>query len=202
MNVDKKLDALKTYVKNKANDDVQSLIEETNKKVKEINQNYEKKAEKAYSDIIENAKKQVDDINRVEKAQTISKTMKISIEGQKDIIDDAMVILKEKLFELPQKSSYPNFLRYLIVEALNIIDTKKISLKCRKEDKEIVSKIVSQIADGKRDISISDEEIQIAGGVIIVSEDGKEIVENTLESKLEEIKETYLKDLFSELKVR
>jgi vacuolar-type H+-ATPase subunit E/Vma4 len=202
MNVDKKLDALKTYVKNKANDDVQSLIEETNKKVKEINQNYEKKAEKAYSDIIENAKKQVDDINRVEKAQTISKTMKISIEGQKDIIDDAMVILKEKLFELPQKASYPNFLRYLIVEALNIIDTKKISLKCRKEDKEIVSKIVSQIADGKRDISISDEEIQIAGGVIIVSEDGKEIVENTLESKLEEIKETYLKDLFSELKVR
>ncbi|MCL5032222.1 MAG: V-type ATP synthase subunit E family protein [Thermotogae bacterium] len=202
MNVDKKLDALKTYVKNRSNDDVRSLIEETNKKAKEINQNYAKKGEEAYSDIIENAKKQVDDINRVEKAQAISKTMKISIEGQKDIIDDAMAILKEKLFELPQKVSYPDFLRYLVVEALNTIDTKKVSVKCRKEDKEIISKIVSQIADSKRDISISNEEIQIAGGVVVVSEDGKEIVENTLESKLEEIKEAYLKDLFSKLKVR
>ncbi len=202
MNVEKKLDALKTYVKNKANEDVQSLIEDASKKAKEIKQNYEKKAEEAYSNIIEDAKKQIDDMSRTEKAQAISRSMRINIEGQKDIIEDSMAILKEKFFEIPQKDTYPDFLRYLLVEALNIIDTKKVTVKCRKADKDIISKVVSQISDGKKDISVSKEEIQIAGGIVIISEDGKEIVENTLESKLEEIKEAYLQDLFSKLKVR
>ncbi len=202
MNIEKKLDALKTYVKNKADEDVQSLIEDANKKAKEIKENYEKKAEEMYSKIIEDAKKQIDDISRTEKAQAISRSMRINIEGQKDIIEDSMAILKEKFFEIPQKENYPDFLRYLLTEALNVIDTKKVTVKCRKEDKETISKVVSQISDGKKDISISDEEVKIAGGVVIVSEDGKEIVENTLESKLEEIKELYLQELFSKLKVR
>ncbi|GEM_PF-2630025 len=202
MNVEKKLDALKTYVSDKANEDVQSLIEDAGKKAKEIKQNYEKQAEEAYSKIIEDAKKQIDDLSRVEKAQAISKAMRISIEGQKDIIDDSMTILKEKLFEIPQKESYPDLLRYLLVEALNTIDAKKVTVKSRKEDKQMISKIISQISDGKKGISMSNEEIRIAGGVIVVSEDGKEIVENTLESKLEEIKEAYLKELFFKLKVR
>ncbi len=202
MNVEKKLDALKTYVKNKADEDVQSLIEDANKKAKEIKENYEKKAEEMYSKIIEDAKKQIDDISRTEKAQAISRSMRINIEGQKDIIEDSMAILKEKFFEIPQKEIYPDFLRYLLTESLNVIDTKKVTVKCRKEDKETISKVVSQISDGKKDISISDEEVKIAGGVVIVSEDGKEIVENTLESKLEEIKELYLQELFSKLKVR
>ncbi len=202
MNIEKKLDALKTYVKNKADEDVQSLIEDANKKAKEIKENYEKKAEEMYSKIIEDAKKQIDDISRTEKAQAISRSMRINIEGQKDIIEDSMAILKEKFFEIPQKENYPDFLRYLLTEALNVIDTKKVTVKCRKADKETISKVVSQISDGKKDISISDEEVKIAGGVVIVSEDGKEIVENTLESKLEEIKELYLQELFSKLKVR
>lgn len=202
MNVEKKLDALKTYVKNKANEDVQSLIKDANKKAKEINKNYEKQAEEAYSKIMDDAKKQIDVLNRIEKAQAISKAMKISIEGQKDIIDDSMTILKEKLFEIPQKESYPDFLRYLLVEALNTIDAEKVTVKCRKEDKQMISKIISEFSDVKKDISMSDEDIQIAGGVVVVSEDGKEIVENTLESKLEEIKEAYLKELFFKLKVR
>ncbi len=202
MNIEKKLDALKTYVKNKADEDVQSLIEDANKKAKEIKENYEKKAEEMYSKIIEDAKKQIDDISRTEKAQAISRSMRINIEGQKDIIEDSMAILKEKFFEIPQKENYPDFLRYLLTEALNVIDTKKVTVKCRKDDKETISKVVSQISDGKKDISISDEEVKIAGGVVIVSEDGKEIVENTLESKLEEIKELYLQELFSKLKVR
>lgn len=202
MNVEKKLDALKTYVKNRANEDVQSFIDDANKKAKEIRQNHEKEAEERYSKIIEEAKKQVDDISRVERAQAISKSMRIKIEGQKDIIDDSMAILKEKLFQIPQASSYPDFLRYLTAEALNTIDAKKVTVKCRKEDREIILKFISQISDGKKEVSLSNEEIKIAGGVVVVSEDGKEIVENTLESKLEEIKEAYLEDLFLKLKVR
>jgi vacuolar-type H+-ATPase subunit E/Vma4 len=67
----------------------------------------------------------------------------------------------------------------------------------------LIEKIVENISKNvKVEITLSDEDAQIVGGVIALSADGKQIVENTLESKFEELKEEYLHDLFSTLKVR
>lgn len=201
MNVEEKLDALKSYVKSRASEDAQSLIADAGKKAQAIKKNYDNKAEKAQSQIMNDAKKRIDEIKRSEKSQAISKASRLTIEGQKNIIDDSTKLLKSEFLELSGKASYPALLKYLLIEALNVIDAKKVMVKVRKEDHDLIVKIIAQIKTDK-EITISDESIQISGGVVLSSEGGKEIVENTLENKFEELKEEFLKELFSRLKVR
>ncbi|HEU23879.1 MAG: hypothetical protein C0176_00380 [Mesoaciditoga sp.] len=201
MNVEKKVEALKSYVKNKAEEDANSILTDAQKKADEIKKEYETRATEEYNQIIESAKKQIKEIERSELSQAESKVSRILIEGQKDIMEDAMNLLKEKIFELPRSLAYPDLLYKFLEDAIKVLDSKEIIVKVRKEDKALVSKIISKFPKDIN-ITVSDEEAKIAGGVVIFSKDGKSIVENSLENKVEELKEEYLSELFARLKVR
>ncbi|BBJ28347.1 V-type ATP synthase subunit E [Athalassotoga saccharophila] len=200
MNVEKKVEALKSYVKNKAEEDADSILKEAQKKADEIKKEYEARATEEYNRIIESAKKQIKEMERTELSQAESKVSRILIEGQKDIMEDAMNLLKEKIFELPQSAAYHDLLYKFLEDAINVLDSKDVIVKVRKEDKALVSKMVAKFPN--LNITISDEEAKIAGGVVVLSKDGKSIVENSLENKVEELREECLSELFAKLKVR
>jgi vacuolar-type H+-ATPase subunit E/Vma4 len=203
MNIEKKLEALKTYVKNRSDEDAQAIIKDAQKSAKEINMEYSDKAKEEYSKIVEEAKKQAYQIQRKEKAQADSRRTRMIMEGHKEIVDDALELLKGKIFDLTKDKSYSNLLAFMTLEAVKSLESKKITLKFRKTDRSLIEKIVENISKNvKVEITLSDEDAKIVGGVIALSADGKQIVENTLESKFEELKEEYLHDLFSTLKVR
>ncbi len=203
MNVEKKLEALKTYVKNRSYEDAESIIKDAQKKAKDISKEYAQKAEDEYLRITQEAKKESDYMQRQEMAQAESKKFKLIMEGQKEIADDALELLKKKLLEIPQSKSYDSFLRFSTSEAIKALNSTKIILKVRKADKTLMINIIDTLKkELKCDIALSDDDAMISGGVIAESANGKEIVENTIESKFEELREEYLRELFAKLKVR
>lgn len=200
MNVEKKLNALKSYVKSKAEEDAHFILLDAQKQVENIKKDYEAKAQEIYKSTMELAEKQIKEIEKTEQSRIDSKISRITIEGQKDIIEDAMNLLKEKILEIPQSSSYSKLLQRFLEEAIKVLGTKEVVVKVRKADKDLISMIASRIQDVN--ITISDEEAKISGGVIVSSKDGKSIVENSLENKIEELREKFLSELFIKLKVR
>ncbi len=200
MNVEKKIEALKSYVKNKAEEDAGSILKDAEKRADEIRKAYQERATEEYNQIIESAKKQIKEIERSEFSQAESKVSRILIEGQKDIMEDAMGLLKEKIFEIPRTSAYSDLFYKFLEDAIKVLDAKEVIVKVRKEDKELASQMIKKFPG--LNITVSDEDAKIAGGVILLSKDGKSIVENSLENKVEELRQECLSELFARLKVR
>jgi V/A-type H+-transporting ATPase subunit E len=103
---------------------------------------------------------------------------------REDLVDTAITRTRERLASLPADPSYPEVLRALTEEALNKLDsgeTGKAQLLADPRDKALLKNILDNL---KLDLPVS-YELSCWGGLIAKSEDGRVVVINTLESRLE-----------------
>ena len=72
----------------------------------------------------------------------------------------------------------------------------EIIIQCNKTDLKLVKKILSQeSSDKKVKITVSDEAIDIIGGIKAASVDGTMTLDNTLDSNIETLKPLIRKDI-------
>lgn len=148
-----------------------------------------------YDNIIEASKKQAENLKRqIIGSSTLSARNKelVIIESA---IDEIFNKAREKLAKSNNEKNYEKLLNNLIADSAGKLGSE-IIIQCNKTDLKLVKKIASGISsDKKMKISVSDEVIDIIGGIKATSLDGTMTLDNTLDSSIESLKPLIRKEI-------
>lgn len=148
-----------------------------------------------YEAIIESSKKQAENLKRqIVGSSTLNARNKelIIIESA---IDEIFTKAKEKLAQSNNDKNYEKLLTRMMQDCVSKLGSD-IVIQCNKADQNLVRKISSQESTGKNmKISVSDDFLDIIGGLKATSADGTMTLDNTLDSNIESLKPLIRKDI-------
>lgn len=148
-----------------------------------------------YANIIESSKKQAENLKRqIIGSSTLNARNKelVIIESA---IDEIFNKAKEKLAKSNNEKDYEKLLTRMVQDSVAKLGSE-IIIQCNKTDLKLVKKILSQeSSDKKVKITVSDEAIDIIGGIKAASVDGTMTLDNTLDSNIETLKPLIRKDI-------
>ena len=148
-----------------------------------------------YDNIIESSRKQAENLKRqIIGSSTLNARNKelVIIESAIDEIFDKA---KEKLAKSNNEKNYEKLLTRMIQDSSAKLGSE-IVIQCNKTDLDLVKKLVSQEASNKKSkIIVSDEVVDIIGGIKAASVDGTMSLDNTLDSNIESLKPLIRKEI-------
>jgi V/A-type H+-transporting ATPase subunit E len=148
-----------------------------------------------YDSIIESSKKQAENLKRqIIGSSTLNARNKelIIIESA---IDEIFTKAKEKLTQSNNEKNYEKLLTRMIQDSVSKLGSD-IVIQCNKTDQKLVRKISSQESTGKNmKISVSDDFLDMIGGIKATSVDGTMTLDSTLDSNIESLKPLIRKDI-------
>jgi V/A-type H+/Na+-transporting ATPase subunit E len=148
-----------------------------------------------YDAIIESSKKQAENLKRqIIGSSTLNARNKelIIIESA---IDEIFTKAKEKLAQSNNEKNYEKLLTRMIQDSVSKLGSD-IIIQCNKADQKLVRKISSQESTGKNmKVSVSDDFLDIIGGIKATSADGTMTLDNTLDSSIESLKPLIRKEI-------
>jgi len=148
-----------------------------------------------YDAIIESSKKQAENLKRqIIGSSTLNARNKelIIIESA---IDEIFTKAKEKLAQSNNEKNYEKLLTRMIQDSVSKLGSD-IVIQCNKTDQKLVRKISSQESTGKNmKISVSDDFLDMIGGIKATSVDGTMTLDSTLDSNIESLKPLIRKDI-------
>jgi V/A-type H+-transporting ATPase subunit E len=141
-----------------------------------------------YDNIIESSKKQAENLKRqIIGSSTLNARNKelVIIESA---IDEIFIKAKEKLAKSNNEKNYEKLLTRLIQDSSAKLGSE-IVIQCNKTDLSLVKKLVSQESSNRKSkITVSNEVVDIIGGIKAASVDGTMSLDNTLDSNIETLK--------------
>jgi V/A-type H+-transporting ATPase subunit E len=148
-----------------------------------------------YDSIIESSKKQAENLKRqIIGSSTLNARNKelVIIESA---IDEIFIKAKEKLAKSNNEKNYEKLLTRLIQDSSAKLGSE-IIIHCNKTDLNLVKKLVSQESSNRKSrITVSDEVVDIIGGIKAASVDGTMSLDNTLDSNIETLKPLIRKEI-------
>ncbi len=148
-----------------------------------------------YDNIIESSKKQAENLKRqIIGSSTLNARNKelVIIESA---IDEIFMKAKEKLAKSNNEKNYEKLLTRLIQDSSAKLGSE-IIIQCNKTDLNLVKKLVSQESSNRKSkITVSDEVVDIIGGIKAASVDGTMSLDNTLDSNIETLKPLIRKEI-------
>jgi V/A-type H+/Na+-transporting ATPase subunit E len=148
-----------------------------------------------YDNIIESSKKQAENLKRqIIGSSTLNARNKelVIIESA---IDEIFNKAREKLAESNNEKNYEKLLTRMIKDSIAKLGSE-IIIQCNKTDLKLVKKISSEESTNKKvKITVSDEVIDVIGGIKATSVDGTMTLDNTLDSSIESLKPLIRKDI-------
>lgn len=148
-----------------------------------------------YENIIQSSKKQGENLKRqIIGSSTLNARNKelLIIESA---IDEIFNKAREKLAEGNSQKNYEKLLTRMIEDTAAKLGFE-IIIQCNKTDLKLVKKLSSEISTEKKmKITVSDELIDIIGGIKATSVDGTMTLDNTLDSSIESLKPLIRKDI-------
>ena len=148
-----------------------------------------------YDGIIESSKKQAENLKRqIIGSSTLNARNKelIIIESA---IDEIFTKAKEKLTQSNNEKNYEKLLTRMIQDSVSKLGSD-ILIQFNKTDQKLVRKISSQESTGKNmKISVSDDFLDMIGGIKATSVDGTMTLDSTLDSNIESLKPLIRKDI-------
>jgi V/A-type H+-transporting ATPase subunit E len=148
-----------------------------------------------YENIIQSSKKQGENLKRqIIGSSTLNARNKelVIIESA---IDEIFNKAREKLAERNSQKNYEKLLTRMIEDTAAKLGFE-IIIQCNKTDLKLVKKLSSEISTEKKmKITVSDELIDIIGGIKATSVDGTMTLDNTLDSSIESLKPLIRKDI-------
>jgi V/A-type H+-transporting ATPase subunit E len=147
-----------------------------------------------YDAIIESSKKQAENLKRqIIGSSTLNARNKelIIIESA---INEIFTKAKEKLGQSNNEKNYEKLLTRMIQDSVSKLGSD-IVIQCNKADQKRVRKISSQESTGKNKVSVSDDFLDIIGGIKATSADGTMTFDNTLDSDIESLKPLIRKEI-------
>lgn len=148
-----------------------------------------------YDNIIESSKKQAENLKRqIIGSSTLNARNKelVIIESA---IDEIFAKAKEKLAKSNNEKNYEKLLTRLIQDSSAKLGSE-IVIQGNKTDLNLVKKLVSQESSNRKSkITVSNEVVDIIGGIKAASVDGTMSLDNTLDSNIETLKPLIRKEI-------
>ena len=148
-----------------------------------------------YDNIVESSKKEAENLKRqIIGSSTLNARNKelVIIESA---IDEIFIKAKENLAKSNNEKNYEKLLMSMIEDGAEKLGSE-IILQCNKTDLKLVKKMASEMSrDRKMKITVSDETINVIGGIKATSVDGSMTLDNTLDSSIEGLKPLIRKDI-------
>lgn len=148
-----------------------------------------------YDGIIESSKKQAENLKRQIIGSSALNARNKELIIIESAIDEIFTKAKEKLTQSNNEKNYEKLLTRMIQDSVSKLGSD-IVIQCNKTDQKLVRKISSQESTGKNmKISVSDDFLDIIGGIKVTSVDGTMTLDNTLDSNIESLKPLIRKDI-------
>ena len=148
-----------------------------------------------YDNIIESSKKQAENLKRqIIGSSTLNARNKelVIIESA---IDEIFNKAREKLAQSNNEKNYEKLLTKMIEDSIAKLGSDVV-IQCNKTDLKLVKKISTEESTIKKvKIAVSDEVIDVIGGIKTTSVDGTMTLDNTLDSSIESLKPLIRKDI-------
>jgi len=148
-----------------------------------------------YDNIIESSKKQAENLKRqIIGSSTLNARNKelVIIESA---IDEIFNKAREKLAQSNNEKNYEKLLTKMIEDSIAKLGSDVV-IQCNKTDLKLVKKISTEESTIKKvQITVSDEVIDVIGGIKATSVDGTMTLDNTLDSSIESLKPLIRKDI-------
>lgn len=189
MKLDKMLKALEAEAKESAD----KVIAEVKAQAKEILAEAKKNGEEQADRVLEKVNQKL----KLEQSKTLSNA---NFEAKKAVLEAKEEVI-EKLFAKTKKEaaqdlgSDAEFFKGLAKEALSKFDGQEVKVLVNPKSKDMAEKVMSEIG-GHFSVENS---LNSIGGLKMISQETKVIVDNTIESRLEKVRQLYEPQIISEL---
>ena len=149
--------------------------------------------------IVEAARKQSENLKRqiIGSARLASRNQELlTIENA---VNKAFEEAKKKLQASSGTDSYKNLLKQMVEESISAVGgSNAVIIESNKNDAEIVRKAVSELRESgkvQQQAEVSDQHIDVLGGIRIKSSGGTMTYDNTLDSRIERLKPLIRKNI-------
>jgi len=147
--------------------------------------------------IIESAKKQAENLKRqiIGSARLAARNQELlTIENA---VNNAFEEARKKLEASGGKDSYRALMSSIIEESISSVGSGEVVIECNKNDVELVRKMVADLRNNnpKAQAKLSDQHIDVLGGIRVKSADGTMTFDNTLDSRIERLKPLIRKNI-------
>ena len=147
--------------------------------------------------IIESAKKQAENLKR-----QIVGSSRLAARNQEllmieNAVNNAFEEARKKLAASGGKDSYRTLMASLVEESVSSVGSDEVVIECNRNDAELVSKILADLQKKNPRIKakVSDQHIEVIGGIKVKSADGSMTYDNTIDSRIERLKPLIRKNI-------
>lgn len=151
-----------------------------------------------YTKIISLSQKQAENLKR----QIIGSSRLVARNKQLILIEravnDVFEKAKAKLSSLNDEGeNYGTLIKKMLKEAVSEIPSEELIVECNTKDRELVKMAIEEISreNNKIRMTLSDESLNVIGGIRIMSSDRSMSYDNTLDSRIERLKPLIRKDI-------
>lgn len=151
-----------------------------------------------YTKIISLSQKQAENLKR----QIIGSSRLVARNKQLILIEravnDVFEKAKAKLSSLNDEGeNYSTLIKKMLKEAVSEIPSEELIVECNTKDRELVKMAIEEISreNNKIRMTLSDESLNVIGGIRIMSSDRSMSYDNTLDSRIERLKPLIRKDI-------
>jgi V/A-type H+-transporting ATPase subunit E len=150
--------------------------------------------------IMEAGRKQAENLKRqiIGSARLAARNQELLI--IENAVNNAFEEAKKRLQTLSNKDSYKELMKGIVDESISAVGggSNEVIIECNKNDAKLVGKIIaSSELQGKNKVRarVSDQYIDVLGGIRIKSADGTMTYDNTLDSRIERLKPLIRKNI-------
>lgn len=158
------------------------------------------KLQSEYTRIVEGAKKQAENLRR----QIVGSSRLAARNRQLVLIETAVNEAFEKakttLRSSNKQQDYKVLITKMLQESISAIATDEVTIQCNRDDFDLVKKAVASLSNNNVRLTLSDQPIDVIGGIRIKSIDGSTIYDNTLDSRIERFKPLIRKNIVQMLR--
>lgn len=158
------------------------------------------KLQSEYTRIVEGAKKQAENLRR----QIVGSSRLAARNKQLVLIETAVNEAFEKakttLRSSNKQQDYKVLITKMLQESISAIATDEVTIQCNRDDFDLVKKAVASLSNNNVRLTLSDQPIDVIGGIRIKSIDGSTIYDNTLDSRIERFKPLIRKNIVQMLR--
>ncbi|HYA33216.1 MAG TPA: V-type ATP synthase subunit E [Candidatus Bathyarchaeia archaeon] len=172
-------------------DTMQKALEEAD----EIKRSAESKAELIIASHLENAQRSVE-AERNKRIYNAKAENKMRIIKEKDaVIERAFFDAKKTLDNFRDDVDYKENFKKMLQEAVHEFEDEKVSLHVDPRDETLCRQVLSELGRNSEIVT----NLTSAGGLAVSTKDGKVVVSNTIETRLNNVKQLLKREVFSTL---
>ena len=176
-----------------AEEKVQEIISKAHRDAEEVKKSAEVKAKTIKNLYLENAIKSVEAEKNRQMYTAKTETKMNLIKAKDELLQKAFREAKKILVHFREDSAYKKSLKLMIQETVHELDGEEAEIHVDKKDEDLCKQILKE--SNKNFEIVAD--IECAGGLNINTKDGKVVVSNTIESRIERAKELLTFEIFS-----